>query len=102
MFFIELIFLALGLLLGCSMKQYKRSGSLAIGVILVTYFLSVFSGMKSNLDFLKYFSPFKYFDAGVLLRSGKLDATFVLLSLAIVIVCIAAAYWTYNKRDLYI
>ena len=102
MFFIELIFLAVGLLLGCALKQYKRSGSLAIGIILVTYFLSVFSGMQSNLDFLKYFTPFKYFDAGVLLQSGKLDPTYLLLSAAIVVVCVAAAYWTYNKRDLYI
>jgi ABC-2 type transport system permease protein len=102
MFFIELIFLALGLLLGCAMKQYKRAGSLAIGVILLTYFLSVFSGMQEKLDFLKYFSPFKYFDSGVLLRTGKLDATYILLSAGIIIACVMAAYWSYNKRDLYI
>lgn len=102
MFFIELIFLAVGLLLGCAMKQYKLSGNIAIALILVTYFLSVISGMQSNLDFLKYFSPFKYFDAGVLLQSGKLDPTYLLLSAAIVVVCVAAAYWFYNKRDLYI
>ncbi len=102
MFIIELIFLAVGLLLGCSMKQYKQSGNIAIGVILVTYFLSVMSGMQANLDFLKYFSPFKYFDAGVLLRSGKLDPMYILLSAAIIAVCVIAAYWTYNKRDLYI
>ena len=76
---IELIFLAIGLLLGCAMKQYKRSGSTAIAIILVTYFLSIISGMQENLDFLKYFTPFKYFDAGELFRnglSGTLPAAF--------------------------
>ena len=102
MFMIELIFLAIGLLLGCAMKQYKRSGSTAVAIILVTYFLSVISGMQSNLDFLKYFTPFKYFDAAAMLQSGKLDLTYLLLSAAIVVVCVATAYWTYNKRDLYI
>jgi ABC-2 type transport system permease protein len=102
MFIIELIFLAVGLLLGCAMKQYKQSGNIAIGIILVTYFLSVMSGMQANLDFLKYFSPFKYFDAGVLLRSGKLDPMYILLSAVIIVVCVLAAYWVYNKRDLYI
>jgi ABC-2 type transport system permease protein len=102
MFFVELIFLAIGLLLGCAMKQYKRAGNIAIAIILATYFLSVFSGMQSNLDFLKYFSPFKYFDAAAMLQSGKLDPPYLLLSAAIVVVCVAAAYWTYNKRDLYI
>ena len=102
MFLIELIFLAVGLLLGCAMKEYKRAGSLSIAIILVTYFLSVFSGMQSNLDFLKYFSPFKYFDAGSLLQTGRLDPNYLLLSAAIIVVCVGAAYLLYNRRDLYI
>ncbi len=102
MFVIELIFLAIGLLLGCAMKQYKRSGSIAVAIILVTYFLSVISGMQANLDFLKYFTPFKYFDAAQMLNTGRMDVPFLLLSAAIIVVCMAAAYWAYNKRDLYI
>jgi ABC-2 type transport system permease protein len=102
MFMIELVFLALGLLLGCAMKQYKLSGSVAVGIILITYILSVLSGLQKNLDFLKYFTPFKYFDAGDFLGTGALNGGFVLLSAVIIVVCVAAAYWTYNKRDLYI
>lgn len=102
MFMMELIFLAIGLLLGCAMKQYKRSGSTAVAILLVTYFLSVMSGMQVKLDFLKYFTPFKYFDAGELLRSGKMDVTYLLISAAIIVVSVVAAYWIYNKRDLYI
>jgi ABC-2 type transport system permease protein len=102
MFIIELIFLAVGLLLGCVMKRYKLSGSTAIGIILVTYFLSVASGMQQNLDFLKYLSPFKYFDSAQLLQSGRIDGVYLLLSAAIIAVSVAVAYWIYNKRDLYI
>ena len=102
MFVIELIFLAIGLLLGCAMKQYKRSGSAAVAIILATYFMSIISGMQEKLDFLKYFTPFKYFDVGEIFRSGKMDGTFLLLSATIIIVSLAAAYWMYNKRDLYI
>jgi ABC-2 type transport system permease protein len=102
MFVIELIFLAIGLLLGCAMKQYKRSGSTAIAIILTAYFLSIVVSMQANLDFLKYFTPFKYFDAGQLLSSGKMDVTYLLLSAVIIVVCVGAAYWLYNKRDLYI
>ncbi len=99
---IELIFLAIGLLLGCAMKRYKLSGSTAVAIILVTYFMSILSAMQENLDFLKYFTPFKYFDAGELFRSGKMDGTYLLLSALIIGACVAAAYWIYNKRDLYI
>lgn len=102
MFSIELIFLAIGLMLGCAMKQYKRSGSTAVAIILAAYFMSIMSSMQENLDFLKYFTPFKYFDAGELFRSGQFDSTYLILSAMIIIVSLAAGYWVYNKRDLYI
>ena len=102
MFLIELIFLAVGLLLGCTMKHYKRAGSTAIAIILGTYFMSILAVMDERLDFLKYFTPFKYFDAGELFRTGQMDGTYLLLSAAIIIFSVIVAYWVYNKRDLYI
>jgi ABC-2 type transport system permease protein len=102
MFMIELIFLAIGLLLGCAMKQYKLSGSIAVGIILTAYFVSIASVMQDNLDFLKYFTPFRYFDAGDLFRNGTVDGIYLLLSAAIIVVCVVGAYLTYRRRDLYI
>lgn len=99
---IELIFLAIGLFLGCAMRRYKLSGSVAVAIILVTYFMSVVSNMYEKLDFLKYFTPFRYFDAGDLFRSGQMDGGYLALSAVIIVACIAAAYWTYQRRDLYI
>jgi ABC-2 type transport system permease protein len=102
MFVIELVFLAVGLLLGCAMKQYKRSGSTAVAIILATYFMAVISGMEPKLDFLKYFTPFKFFDASVFFRSGSLNWVYLLISAGIIVVCVIASYIAYNKRDLYI
>jgi ABC-2 type transport system permease protein len=102
LFAIEMIFLAVGLLLGCAMKRYKAAGSTAVAIILVTYFMSVISTMQENLDFLKYFTPFRYFDAGELFRSGQIDLKFLLITAGIIIVSVIAAYLVYNKRDLYI
>lgn len=102
LFIMQLIFLAVGIFLGCAMKQYRRASPVAVSLLLGTYFLSVVSGLNKNLDFLKYFSPFKYFDAGVLLRESKIDIAFVGLSLAIILVSMVGAYLTYARRDLYI
>jgi ABC-2 type transport system permease protein len=99
---IALIFLAIGLLLGCALKQYKRSAAIAVAIILVAYFTSIATKMQEKLDFLKYFTPFKYFDAGELFRSGRMDGLYLALAAAIIVVCVAAAYWSYNRRDLYI
>ena len=102
LFIIQLIFLSIGILLGCAMRRYKQASAVAVSLLLGTYFLSVISALNKDLDFLKYFSPFKYFDAGLILNRSRLDLTFVGLSLAIIVASMAGAYLTYSRRDLYI
>jgi ABC-2 type transport system permease protein len=99
---LELIFLAVGLLLGCAMKHRKLAGSTAIGIILAAYFMAMLTSIQPDLDFLNYLSPFKYFDAVRLLNDGHIESLSLLLTAGIVGVCLAAAYWAYNRRDLYI
>jgi ABC-2 type transport system permease protein len=102
LFFIQMVFLAVGILLGCALKDYKRSGSIAVSLILVSYFFSVISSLNENLDFLKYFTPFKYFNPALLLNESRIDINYVWLSLGITVVCIIGGYVTYARRDLYI
>ena len=102
LFIIQMIFLAVGVFLGCAMKQYKRAGSVAVSLLLGTYFISIISSLNKNLEFLKYFSPFKYFDPATLLHESKLDMLFVGLAAGIIAVSLVGAYFTYSKRDLYI
>ncbi len=102
LFIMQLIFLAIGIFLGCAMKRYKRASSVAVSLLLGTYFLSIISELNKNLGFLKYFSPFRYFDPGMLLHDSRIDMTFVWLSLGIILVSMVGAYLTYARRDLYI
>lgn len=99
---LEIIFLAFGVLLGAAMKDYKRSGSVAVSLLLVTYILSVIADLSENFEFLKYFTPFKYFNPLLLLNESRFEMPYVWLSAGIVVVCLAAAYFSYQKRDLYI
>ena len=102
LFIVQMIFLAVGIFLGCAMKRYKQTGSLTVSLLLGTYFLFIISGLSEHLDFLKYISPFHYFDAGMILRESRLDMTYVGLSIGIVVVSMIGAYLTYARRDLYI
>jgi len=101
-FTMQMIFLAIGIFLGSAMRQHKRASSVAVSLILGTYFLSIIVGLSENLEFLKYFTPFKYFDPAMLLHESRLDITYVWISAGIIAVCMVGAYVTYSKRDLYI
>ncbi|MEN8241456.1 MAG: ABC transporter permease subunit [Chloroflexota bacterium] len=102
LFIMQMIFLAIGILLGCAMKQHKRSSSAAVSVLLGTYFISIVSGFYEDLEFLNYLSPFKYFDAGTMFRESRLEPEFLWISAGIVVAAMVAAYLSYSRRDLYI
>jgi ABC-2 type transport system permease protein len=99
---IQVIFLSLGIFIGAAMKQHKRAGSVAISVLLGTYFFSVIAGLKEEWDFLKYLTPFEYFDPGLILRESRVEPVYLWISLGIVLVSLAGAYLVYQRRDLYI
>jgi ABC-2 type transport system permease protein len=101
-FVLQMVFLAVGVFLGAAMKHYKRASSAAISVLLGTYFLSIVSSLSEDLDFLKYFTPFRYFNPVTLLNESRIELPYLLLSAAIVVVFLAGAYLTYSRRDLYI
>ena len=84
------------------MKHYKRASSVAVSLLLGTFFISILSGLSEDLEFLKYITPFKYFNPGMLLNESKIDINFVWLSAAIIVICMIGAYLSYSKRDLYI
>jgi len=99
---IELIFLAIGLLVACAMRRPQRTGGIVIAIILITYYLSFITGLHEKLDFLKYLSPFKYFDAATLLHQGGVEPVYWGLTSVIILLGLAGAYYAYNRRDLYI
>jgi len=99
---LQVIFLTVGLFIGSAMRQHKRAGSMAISVLLGTYFFSVIAGLKEEWEFLKYLTPFKYFDPALILRESRVEAVFLWISLGIILACLVGAYITYQKRDLYI
>jgi len=99
---VQMVFLALGIFLGCAMKQHKRAGSLAVSILLITYVASVLTELSKDLNFLKYLSPFKYFESEFMLHESRLEPGFVILSFAIAAALLMGAYLSYSKRDLYI
>jgi ABC-2 type transport system permease protein len=101
-FFLQMIFMGLGIFLGCIVKKHKQAGSMAVSILLISYFLSILTEFSKELDFLKYISPFKYFEASALLHESKLETLSIVLSLVSITCSLAGAYFSYSKRDIYI
>jgi ABC-2 type transport system permease protein len=99
---LQIIFLSIGIFVGSALKQHKRSSSVAISILLGTYFISIIADLKEEWEFLKYLSPFKYIDPALILHESRIETVYLWISLFIVVVSLAGAYISYSKRDLYI
>lgn len=100
MFFMQLLFMAVGTGLAALTKNPKSATGGATGIVLITYILSIIVSLNDKLINLKYIIPFKYFEASDLLARQGLDPVFVMLSVLIIVVMISITYVFYNKRDL--
>ena len=102
MFAIELIFLAVGLLIASLMKRPKRTNAAVVGVILTAYYLALIAGLDDRVAFLKYLTPFKYFDPAQWLHSGGVEPVYWALTAGAILVSLAGAYVAFNRRDIYV
>lgn len=101
-FMIQMIFLAIGMLLASVLKRYKTSGKLSAGILIVLYMISVISALSSNLENLKYITPFKFFEPSKLLQNGNYEIEYVLITIGIITVCMIGTFLVYPKRDLHL
>ena len=99
MFILQVIFLVIGTAISSIVKKSKTAASLSTGILLITFILSVAINMNSKLENLKYFTPFKYFEANRLMSDG-FEAIYIILSISLIVVLTAITYIFYQKRDL--
>ncbi len=98
-FFIQLVFFSLGALVAGTAKKPKRAPGRATTIMLVAFLLYYTVNLNEKLDFLKYFTPFKYFDAAIVMADG-LDPVYMALSALIIVLALAGTYRFYAARDL--
>lgn len=100
MFILQLLFMAIGSAISALKRKPKKAASLAAGILLLTFVLSVVIDLNKSIEFLKYVTPFKYFEAKNMMYGGGLDTGFVLLSIVLFAALTAVTFVFYKKKDL--
>jgi ABC-2 type transport system permease protein len=100
MFILQVLFLFIGTGIASISKNPRISASAATTVLLVAFIISISIDMNSNLEGLKYITPFKYFVAEKIMYGGGLDPVFIVLSLVLIAALGCVTYVFYKKRDL--
>lgn len=100
MFILQIIFLFIGTAIAAISKHPKTAPSLATGILLLTFMLSMAIDLNSRIENLKYLTPFKYFDAKNLMSARGFEPVYIILSIVIIAVLFRTTYIFYERRDL--
>lgn len=95
-----LTFSSLVFLISVFIKKSRKAMSVALGISIGTYFLLVISRVSDKLEFLKYLSPYEYFDSNYIYDNKHLNLNYLILSIIIVIITTALSYFFYSKKDI--
>lgn len=98
--FLQLIFLSIGAVVAGFVHRPKTAPSISTTIMFVAFLMSYLVNMNANLEFLKYLTPFKYFDAAQMMTDGALDPVYVALATAIIVASLFGTYRFYSARDL--
>jgi len=96
--FVQLVFMALGLLISVIVKV-KSVLPISLGVVFGFFFLNFLSTTASD-DKLRYITPFKYFDANYIIKNQGYETVFVIISAVLVAIFVTSSYIIYSKRDI--
>ena len=100
MFFLQMLFLVIGSALAAVKKKPKTAPSLATGILLLTYMLSIMIDLNEKIEGMKYFTPFKYFEAKNLMLGSSLEPIYIVISVIVTALLLIATFTFYKKRDL--
>lgn len=100
MFFIQLIFLALGIIISVIVPKIKSVLTVSLATVFAFYFLGMFSS-TSGEEAKRYISPFKYFDTAYIIKHSSYEASFLIVGAVIIILAITASYIVYAKKDIH-
>ncbi|QDQ02560.1 ABC transporter permease subunit [Lysinibacillus fusiformis] len=100
MLILQLLFLFIGSAIASVSKKPKLAASISTGILLMTYLLSIAIDLNEKLAIMKYISPFKYFEAKIVMNGGGLDSKFIVLSLFIIVILTMITFVFYSRKDL--
>jgi ABC-2 type transport system permease protein len=96
----QVLFFLVGTAIAAVSKRPKAAAGIATTILLATYILYFAINLEQQLSALRFFTPFKYFEANTLIAQGHLSALYVTLSGTIIAAALAATYAVYGRRDL--
>jgi ABC-2 type transport system permease protein len=98
--FIQLIFMALGVVFSVVMPKIKSVLSVSLSVVFGFFILDMFGSVIGEKA-IRYVTPFKYYDRSYIMKNGSYEVQYIILEIVLIAIAIAASYLLYSRKDIH-
>ncbi|MBZ9689630.1 ABC transporter permease [Clostridium estertheticum] len=100
LFFIQLIFLSLGVIISVVASKIKSVLPISLGTVFTFFIIGMFSSSTGDAA-IRYITPFKYFDTSYIMKNSNYEVSFIVIEIVFIILAISASYFVYSKKDVH-
>lgn len=100
LFFIQLMFLSLGVLVSVIIPKIKSVISISLIVVFGFFIINMFESVIGD-QAIRYITPYKYFDNAYIIKNASYESTFIIIEILWIITTIGASYFIYSKKDIH-
>ena len=98
--FIALPLFGINLFISTFLHKNKKTIGISLGIVFISYILSILSELSTNVEFIKYFSIYTLADVRNVISNVEINPIMVIISLSITIIMIILTYIRYDKKEL--
>jgi ABC-2 type transport system permease protein len=99
-FFVELMFLALGIIISVVVPKIKSVLPISLGTVFGFYILNML-GTAIGEKTMRYLTPFDYYETGYIIKHNSYETTYIIIEIIFICVAIATSYVVYSKKDIH-
>ncbi|HWQ80601.1 MAG TPA: ABC transporter permease subunit [Anaerovoracaceae bacterium] len=100
LFFVQLILAALGIMISVIAGKIKSVISVSLSTVFGFYIIGSLGSFLGE-ERVRYFSPFRYFDAAYIIKHGAYETSFAVVGIVFIIAAIAVSYLIYLRKDIH-
>ncbi len=100
MFFVQLMFMALGILISVMARKIKSVISVSLSTVFAFYIIGSLGSFLGE-EKVRYFSPFRYFEPAYIIQYGAYETSFAIIAVIFIMAAIAASYLIYLRKDIH-
>ncbi|MDF2613314.1 MAG: transporter permease [Clostridia bacterium] len=98
LFFIQLMFMALGVVIAVLISNIKSVIPISLGTVFGFFMISMFGSVVED-DAMRYMTPFKYFDTAYIIKHSAYESSFMMVALLFISVALLISYGIYSRKD---